>query len=169
MPVPIYGRSGRHFRGFRGFRASTTFSQDGEAKDRGGVRELHSARYPREEVLREEVSGASVHLRRLSEQQNLDISSSESWSVCLRIEEASVRKASLPAEVQAFLEKKWPGFISGCVSKAPVEEKVCPEEVVVEEEGLSSDEEDEVDGLAEDVDGEEDDDEVCSRHRESMH
>jgi len=77
----------------------------------------------------------------------------------------SERWGQLPAEVQAFLERRWPGFASGVSTNVPA--PVCPAEDLVEDEGLQSSDEDDIpfdeeDGVPDEELEEEEDDDPCS-------
>lgn len=78
-------------------------------------------------------------------------------SVLLSPSDSEVRKAQLLPEAKAAVELFWPGFFADSVSQTlPLEEKICPEGVVVADEGLQSSDED--DDLEEDS-GEDEEDE----------
>lgn len=72
-----------------------------------------------------------------------------SGAIHFKPEDAELRRSLVSAEVKAFLERKWPGFFSTSVSTVPsLPPKVCPDTVVVEDEGQqSSDEDDDMEDL----------------------
>jgi len=77
----------------------------------------------------------------------------------------SERWKRLPAEVQALLERRWPGFSSSVSENVPA--PVCPAEDLVEDEGLQSSDEDDIpfdeeDGVPDEELEEEEDEDPCS-------